>query len=172
MRTALINAFKEKYGISVSLLVGRGQDAQQRIKVEHQIKKPVGDMVQSGGTSTSDFLEADLADPLEKFLPELVMNRDKFIYNPIFDPQGRAVGFADQVVGPMINTRLIKTGEEPKSWFDLINNKWKGKILIADPRRGGGGMNTFQTLQYYKIVDESYFRKLLELEPGFWGGSS
>lgn len=172
LRQAIINGFQEKYGISVSMLVGRGQDALQRVKVERQIKKHVADMVQQGGTSTSDFLEADLADPMDKLLPELQINKDKFNYNPVYDPQGRAIAATDLTLGPMINTNLVKPADEPKSWFDLINPKWKGKILIADPRRGGGGMSAFQSLQYYKAVDESYFVKLLELEPGLWGGST
>ena len=172
VRQAIIDGFKEKYGIRVSILVGRGQDAQQRIKVEKQINKPVGDMVQLGATSTADFLDEDLADPLERLLPELQINKDKFYYNTIFDPQGKAVGVTDQTTGPMINTNLVKAADEPKSWLDFINPKWKGKILIIDPRRAGSGMNFFQSLQYYKIVDESYFRKLMDLEPGLWGGSS
>lgn len=172
VRSAIMNAFKEKYGINVSILVGRGQDALQRVKVERQIKKPVGDMLEVAATSTSDVLEANLVDPIENLLPELLINRDKFNYNPVFDPQGRAVAVIDQPIGPAINTNLVKPGEEPQSWFDFLNPKWKGKILIPDPRRGGGGMAAFQALQYYKVVDESYFRKLLDLEPGLWGGST
>ena len=172
IRPAIINGFKEKYGINVSILVGRGQDGLQRVKVEKQIKRPVADMVQTGGTSTSNFLQEDLADPLDKLLPELQINKDKFNYNPVYDPQGRAIAVTDITLGPMINTNLVKPADEPKSWFDLINPKWKGKILIADPRRGGGGMSAFQTIQYYKIADENFFVKLLELEPGLWGGST
>ncbi|MBI4288442.1 MAG: extracellular solute-binding protein [Chloroflexi bacterium] len=172
IRPAIINVFKEKYGINVSLLVGRGQDGQQRVKVERQIKRPVGDLVQLGATSTTDFLEADLADSIDKILPELVTNKDKFYYNPVFDPQGRAVAVTEITLGPIINTNMVKPSDEPKSWLDLLDPKWKGKILVADPRRGGGGMSNFHTLQHFKILDENYFRKLMELEIGLYGGSS
>ena len=171
-RPAIINNFKEKYGINVSILVGRGQDAVQRVKVERQIKKPVADIVSIGVTSVHDFLEADLGDPTAELLPELVISKDKFYFNPIYDDKGIAVAVSDFLFSPMINTNLVKPGEEPQSWLDLLNPKWKGKILIDDPSRGGSATSTFHALQYYKIVDESYFRKLLELQPGIWGGSS
>lgn len=33
------------------------------------------------------------------------------------------------------NTKLVKDEDAPKSWFDLTNPKWKGKIIMADPKR-------------------------------------
>lgn len=171
VRSAIINSMKEKYGINISLLVGRGQDGLQRVKVERQIKKPVGDLVAMGGTSVYDFMEAGLGDPTAPLLPELVTSKDNFYFNPVYDPEGMSVAVSDIIICPMINTNLVKPGEEPQSWLDMLNPKWKGKILIDDPRRGGNAIPTFHALQYYKIVDESYFRKLLELDLGIWGGS-
>ena len=31
------------------------------------------------------------------------------------------------------NTKLITAADAPKSWADLLNPKWKGKIVMADP---------------------------------------
>ena len=35
----------------------------------------------------------------------------------------------------LYNTELVKAGEIPKNWEDLLNPKWKGKITIPDPSR-------------------------------------
>ncbi len=32
--------------------------------------------------------------------------------------------------GLLVNTRLVKPGDEPKSWLDLLDPKWQGKILL------------------------------------------
>jgi len=37
----------------------------------------------------------------------------------------------------------VPPADEPKSWTDLNNPKWTGKILADDPRALGGGFNAF-----------------------------
>ena len=45
--------------------------------------------------------------------------------------------------GLLLNDRLVPPGEEPRSWRDLTDPKWKGKILSDDMRAVGGGYVTF-----------------------------
>lgn len=35
------------------------------------------------------------------------------------------------------NTNVVSTSDLPKSWFDLTNPKWKGKLAYSDPRIDG-----------------------------------
>lgn len=44
--------------------------------------------------------------------------------------EGRAVGFANQLVLPVVNTNLVPPAERPKSWEDLLDPKWKGKVGV------------------------------------------
>ena len=43
-----------------------------------------------------------------------------------------------------------------KSWKDLLNPEWKGKIAMLDPRRAGGGLGHIHILVYQR---EARFRK-------------
>ena len=49
--------------------------------------------------------------------------------------------------GILINTSAVKGADEPKSWQDLKNPKWKGKIISDDPRALGGGNVMFSAFQ-------------------------
>ena len=43
----------------------------------------------------------------------------------------------------LVNSRLVSPQDEPKSWRDLTDPKWKGKILSDDMRAAGGGYVLF-----------------------------
>lgn len=68
-----------------------------------------------------------------------------------------------QFVLPIYNTRLIKAQDAPKSWDDILNPKWKGKLgalvnyepwaMLAQPNAWGEE----------KAV--AYMKKLLEMNP-------
>ena len=39
-----------------------------------------------------------------------------------------------------MNTNLVSAVDEPKSWNDVLNPKWKGKLAMDDPRGSGPGV--------------------------------
>src|SRR3989442_1424008 len=50
--------------------------------------------------------------------------------------------------------------QEIRSFDDLLNPKWKGKIAFLDPRNPGSGQNTWSFL--WKIKGEEYLQKLTQ----------
>jgi iron(III) transport system substrate-binding protein len=67
--------------------------------------------------------------------------------------------------GILVNTRLVTPADEPKSWADLADPKWTGKILADDPRALGGGFNAF-VAQHDKLgVD--FLKKLADQKLSF-----
>lgn len=61
---------------------------------------------------------------------------------------------------PFLNTKLVKPEDEPKSWFDLLQPKWKGKILFNDPVVSSSAYLIFQPLIKGGALTEDYLGKL------------
>lgn len=169
---AVAEAFKQRYGISVELMLGSGRQLIERVKVEQRLKQPVADVT---GTGTSTATEISMEELAAKVWPELPSFKDKsvFIADPVFDPDGTILNLVTNTTGPMINTNLVKPQDEPLSYNDFLDPKWKKKIIMSDPRGGGsGGFMWYSVMLAAKVLDEDYYRRFAQVEPQFWGGSS
>lgn len=134
----IIEAFKAKYGITIELLDVRASELDERVRTEQASQRYNCDVVQHGGSSLQLYQRDGKLQPRGPF-PNLKNLRDAL--KPASD--------ADRVpsyilpYGILINTDLVKPEEEPKSWKDLLNPKWKGKIISDDVRALGGGFTWF-----------------------------
>lgn len=63
----------------------------------------------------------------------------------------------------LINTELVKPGEI-KGYRDLINPKWKGKVVINDPTMAGTGGKKMGVIGAY-ILGWDFVRELAKNEP-------
>ena len=48
---------------------------------------------------------------------------------------------------------------EVQNWEDLLNPKWRGKIVMGDPRRGGGGFAAGLLLHYHPDLGPEFTRR-------------
>ena len=74
------------------------------------------------------------------------------------DPDGMFASFRVWLCIIAYNTNLVKADEAPKSYADLLDPKWKGKIVKAHPGYSGTIMTA--TFQLARDLGWGYFEKL------------
>jgi iron(III) transport system substrate-binding protein len=82
----------------------------------------------------------------------------KYYDKEFYDPEGFEV-VTRVLVSPLgINTDLVKMADAPKSFADLLDPKWAGKMVKAHPAYSGTIMNA--TFQIARDLGWDYFEKL------------
>ena len=136
--------FQKKYPkIKVTAVTGRGPELSQRIMNERRAGKYVADLYVSGNiTPLTVFHRAKILEPIEPLLllPEVVdpsgWYEGKHHYD---DPENRYIFVFEGTARSgeiTYNTKLVNPSEI-KSYWDLLNPKWKGKIVSVDPLVSG-----------------------------------
>jgi iron(III) transport system substrate-binding protein len=133
--------FEAAYGITVDILEARASEVRERIRIEQAAGRFVADVSENGRTTTTLQVEQDHVFDPHGPLPSLGHLKPEFVAGDIKLPV-----FAI-VYGILANATLVKPGDEPKSWLDLADPRWKGKILSDDFRALGGGGVLFFVLQ-------------------------
>ena len=146
--------FEQKYpGIAVRVERSGAERVFQRIDQEYRSSIHAVDVV-----NTADQAHCIIWKRygwLVSYLPEEVAkNFDKRFYDP------DALHVTTRVlVSPFgYNTRLVKAEEAPKSFADLLDPKWAGKMVKAHPAYSGTIMNA--TFQIARDLGWEYFEKL------------
>ena len=159
-------AFMEKYPeIKVVTFSGRGEDVGTRILSEARAGKNLADIYIGGPhTVNSILLPAGVVAPVKEafILPE-VLDESKWITgrHRFTDLEGKYnYAFLANRTGETLayNTRLVKP-KEFNSYWDLVDHRWKGKIVSLEPteRRLGG---TMQYMYYHPNLGPKYVKKL------------
>ena len=155
----VLKSFEAKYGISVESLDLRASELAERIRTEQAAGRYLGDAEMISSTMIEEQLQnGDFIDKLPS-IPNTANLRPPFKANEFSVPA------FNQPMGILINTRMVKEEDIPKSWNDLNNPKWKGKILSDDMRPLGSGNAMFSILQ--KTMGNEFNEKLAGQKPVF-----
>lgn len=157
--------FLKKYPeIKVSIAMATGTDAEQRLMAERRAGKYLMDLFATGSTTAYRLYHAKALDPIRPalILPDVV-DESKWWQGEhgYVDPEKKYIlSFNGQVqVEVHYNTDLVNLNEI-KSYWDLLNPKWRGKIVALDPRFGAAG-SSMRFLYYNPELGSRYLRRLL-----------
>jgi iron(III) transport system substrate-binding protein len=120
---ALVGGFEKKYGVKVNLFRASSEDIRQRVLNEARAGRFDVDFILNNAPA----MEA-LAG--EKLLQEVKSPYVADLMPAAVPPHRTWVGFCLNVLVAAYNTNQIKKAELPKSYADLLDPKWKGKIAI------------------------------------------
>jgi iron(III) transport system substrate-binding protein len=150
----LAKAFEAKYpGIAVRVERTGAERLFQRIGQEYSSNIHAVDVVNS--SDAAHFIVWKREGILAPYVPEDVA---KYYPAEHKDPDGQFASFRVWFSIIAYNTNLVKAEEAPKSFADLLDPKWKGKIVKAHPGYSGTIMTA--TYQMQRDLGWSYFEKL------------
>ena len=144
------------------LLTHGGSAAHERLIAERRAGVYVADIVHLGAGSGSLLAAAGALDPLEPYmvLPEVLDPSKWFEGRHYFaDKEGKyLLKYASNPgVDVSYNTNLVNP-DSIKSYWDILDAKWKGKIVAYDPRARGSRL--FSYFYYNPELGPGYLKRL------------
>jgi iron(III) transport system substrate-binding protein len=164
---AIAQTFQKRFPeIAVTTVMGRGTEFGPRIMAERRAGKYLTDVYISGPTTPyTVFYPAKAMDPVRSalILPEVTdeskwwMGKHHYI-----DPENKYIfSFIASVANGYVsyNSKLVNP-REFNSYWDLVQPKWKGKILSKDPKVSGSQRIAIRILYYTPAVGAEFLRRL------------
>ena len=152
----IAKAFEAKYpGIAVRVERSGGERIFQRIGQEYASKIYAVDVVNS--SDAAHFIVWKRDGILAPFVPEDVASHYPAEHK---DPDGLFASWRIWLCVIGYNTKLVSAADAPKSFADLLDPKWVGKIVKAHPGYSGTIMTA--TFQIARDIGWDYLEKLAQ----------
>lgn len=148
---ALVKKFNELHpGVDVSVIRAGSTELVNRLYSEQP--RPEGDILLMIAKENMELSYEYLA-------PYKSVNHDK-IDASVRDTADvpRFYGSSMPLQAIMVNTNLLKPSEYPKGWADLVDPRFKGEIILANPALSGSAYA--QLYMMSKQFDDAYLKKL------------
>ncbi len=149
------DAFKKQFpGVAFDYFRSDSSAMYQRLEAEAAAGRHVADAIMLTA-DRSEIMEGKnellkIDSPVAKAYPPGIQPTSGYWYN-----------YGLNVVAFAYNTDLVKVGEAPKTWADLLDPKWKGKIGMQDPKAGAGGAHAW-VARMHKVMGEEKWAPFMD----------
>lgn len=141
----VVDAFTKKYGIKAGFVRLSSTPLLQRYATEAAAGNFAADLVFVAGNAQSysaDGVKKGWAEPISKAgIPAMTSGQ----YPAKFSRDSSAI----ISLGPWLifyNSNKVKGADVPKDWPDLTNPKWKGQVVLADPKTSDAYLDLYSLL--------------------------
>ncbi|MBR0687793.1 extracellular solute-binding protein [Bradyrhizobium manausense] len=155
---AAIKSFEKKYGIPVELLDVRASELRERLRTEQAAGRFIGDVIQNGAATMVRSQRDGELQPHGGIANTQRLSPQQSATDVLVPSYILAYGI-------LVNAMQVKPADEPKSWKDLLDPRWKGRIQSDDMRALGGGQVMFSVLE--DAFGRDYHEKLAGQQPIF-----
>lgn len=163
---SFLSEFEKRFPrVKVKVVQGKGNELLVRIMSERRAGKFLADVARIGNTSPYSLYQAKALQPIAGafVLPEVkdeskwwsgkhqyIDAEGKYIFVPVGSVSVNMVAHNTELVAPT----------ELRSFWDLLNEKWRAKIVVTDPRSGGYGRSGARTVYYHPQLGPEFLRRL------------
>lgn len=153
-------AFAARYpGITINIQRQTAGTLFQRVSEELRANSPLCNVLSTTGTSS--FFALRDAGQLVEYRPRNLDTMLDAYREPKIENYLQMVSATVMAIG--YNTKGVPAAEAPKSWLDLTQPKWKGKLVVCHPAFQGSSVSWCLVMQ--KLYGNSFFTKLKDVQP-------
>ena len=120
---ALVAGYEKKFGVKVSVWRAGSEKVLQRAVSEARANRHTVDVVETNGPELESLHR-------EKVFQAIKSVHHRNLLPAAIRPHGEWVGTRLNVFVQAYNTKAVKKEELPKTWDDLLNPRWKGRLGI------------------------------------------
>lgn len=141
---AMLTAFERKTGVKVAMT--RKSSGETYAQVKAEASNPRGD-VMWGGTG-DPHLQAAEEGLTQEYKSPMLKELQPWAVKQAEQSKFRTVGIYAGVLGYGYNTELLARRKlpEPKCWKDLLSDKYKDEVQVADPNSSGTSYTMLATI--------------------------